>query len=752
VAMTNGYMVEILWNRRETRLRRSIMVRIQLIKRSLLLCISFIVALTTAPLLHAAETAESSDHGTTMQEIFILNSYHPGYAWSDDEQAGVIDVFRGKDKTWVPVVEYLDLKRLPDGRHLTELKKLFRLKHQNKKFSMIIAMDNPALEFAIDNQAELFRNAPIVFCGINNYSPSLLNGRSDVTGISEAIDIAGTIEVMLRLHPATQEIFSPHDYTATGLAVRKELEALAPRFGKVRFHFTDPLTMEELLKELEGLPKDSLVLEIGFITDKSGRTFDISETTKLFYERSPVPIYSTYEQRLGFGIVGGKLLSPRIHGANAARIALRVLAGEKASTIPIVFESDSKFMFDNKVMSRFGIPLSVLPEHSTVINKPVSFYAAHRVVIQTALGIIVFLTIIISLLTINIIQRRRSAIVLCASEEILRVKQSQLQAILDYSSTLISIKDLNGNIILANRIFAVLDAPPLHEFVGKNVFDLFPREVAENLWNNDLAALKLGGPVESEEIVKHKDGNWHTYLTVKFPVYQEPGQPFGICAISTDITERKWAEEKIKASLREKDILISEIHHRVKNNLQVMSGLLKLQARASKNPEVIESFNESQDRIRAMALVHEKLYNSKDFSKINLAGYMRSLSQELFISHNIHPGKIDLTIEIKGDIILDVSRAISCGLVMNELISNALKHAFPGDELGKLQIIIRETESKEIEIIVRDNGVGLPDDVDIDEPRSVGLHLVNGLVKNQIYGQIEVKRDNGTEFRITFPL
>ena len=385
-------------------------------KRFLLLWISFIVVLT-APLLHAAEAAEPSGQGTAREEILILNSYHLGYAWSDDEQAGIIDVLRGKYKNGVPVVEYLDLKRLPDGKHLVELKQLFRRKYQNKKFSVVIAMDNSVLEFAIDNQAELFRNAPIVFCGINNYTPSLLKGRPDVTGIAESIDIAGTIEVMLRLHPATQEIFSPHDYTATGLAVRKELEALVSRYGpKVRFRFTDPLTMEELLKELERLPKDSLVLEIGFVTDKCGHTFGISETTKLFSEHSPVPIYSTYEQRLGFGIVGGKLLSPRIHGANAARIALRVLAGEKASAIPVVFETDSHFMFDYKVMSRFGIPLSALPEGSTVINKPVSFYAAHRVVIHTALGIIGILVIVICLLTVIIIQRKRSAIVLHASE------------------------------------------------------------------------------------------------------------------------------------------------------------------------------------------------------------------------------------------------------------------------------------------------------------------------------------------------
>jgi hypothetical protein len=246
----------------------------------------------------------------------------------------------------------------------------------------------------------------------------MLKGRSEVTGIVEALDLAGTIEVMLRLHPATQEIFSPNDYTVSGLAMRKKMEALIPRFGaRVRFRFTDPLTMEELLKELERLPGNSLVLDLSFVTDKSGRTFDTSEVTRLFAQHSPVPIYSTYEHRLGFGIVGGKLLSTRTHGADAARIALRVLAGEKASAIPVVFESDSQFMFDYKVMRRLGIPLSALPKGSTVINHSLSFYATHRAVIQAALGIIGFLLIVTSLLAVILIQRRRADTTLLRSEE-----------------------------------------------------------------------------------------------------------------------------------------------------------------------------------------------------------------------------------------------------------------------------------------------------------------------------------------------
>ena len=219
-----------------------------------------------------------------------------------------------------------------------------------------------------------------------------------------------------------------------------------------------------------------------------------------------------------------------------------------------------------------------------------------------------------------------------------------------------------------------------------------------------------------------------------------------------DITDRKKAEEGIHASLREKEILLRELHHRVKNNMQVISGLLDLQARSSGNPELIEMLNKSQSRIRSMALVHEQLYASKDLARIDMVGYVRTLLQELFQAYKIDPRKIDLIVQTDGDVYVDINKAIPCGLILNELVSNAVKHAFPGDGPGELRIIIHETKNKEIEIVVRDNGLGLPDDVDIHQPRSMGLYLMNGLVKKQLEGQIEVRRDNGTEFRIKFPL
>ena len=264
-----------------------------------------------------------------------------------------------------------------------------------------------------------------------------------------------------------------------------------------------------------------------------------------------------------------------------------------------------------------------------------------------------------------------------------------------------------------------------------------------------------GDPTRSRMLeldLVRKDGNT-VPVEGNFCFLRDPtGKAIGILSIVRDITDRKLAEEQIHASLREKEILLSEIHHRVKNNMQVISSLLDLQARSTGNPELTEKLNESKSRIRSMAMIHEKLYNSKDFTRIDLVDYVRVLSQELFQLYKINPGKIDLVIQSDGVVYMDINKTIPCGLILNELISNALTHAFPGDRHGELQIIIRETKDTEIEIVVRDNGLSLPDDVDIRQPRTVGLYLVNGLVKNQLDGKIEVRRDNGTEFRVKFPL
>ena len=456
------------------------------------------------------EVASAQDDST--KKVLILNSYHPGYAWSDAEQAGIVDTFRAQDSSWVPFIEYLDCKRRPMGEHLEELTRFLRIKYHDQNLSLVITMDNPALEFVMKNQTKFFGDSPVVFCGINDFSPAMLDGYPNVTGRAENIDIRSTIEVMLRLHPAAREILVLHDYTVTGLAVRKEVEDLIPRFSaRVKFRFNDRLDMKDLLKEIGRLPKDSLLLEIGFITDKSGRTFGLTETTDLFVKHSPVPVYGAYEARLGHGIIGGKLIGARIHGVNAAMIALRVLGGEKASNIPVETESDAQFMFDHRAMSRFGISLSALPENSIIINQPVSFYATHRSVIHFASAVIVVLCAIIGLLTINIIQRRRSTMTLSQSA-------SRQRVLLDNIPDPAWLKDGDGRYLAVNEAWHRFFNLNMSHVIGKTASDVFPAEVAKKFMEEDEEVIRHGSQLRKEESFMDKNGGISWFDKVNAPI------------------------------------------------------------------------------------------------------------------------------------------------------------------------------------------------------------------------------------------
>lgn len=245
---------------------------------------------------------------------------------------------------------------------------------------------------------------------------------------------------------------------------------------------------------------------------------------------------------------------------------------------------------------------------------------------------------------------------------------------------------------------------------------------------------------------RRKDGSEIPVEISLSPMETEQGML--VTSIIRDITDRRRAEEQIKASLREKEVLLKEIHHRVKNNLQVTSSLLKLQSGYIQDAKARELFAESQNRIRSMALVHEKLYQSSDLSRINFSDYVRSLANLLFRSFGEAAGRIAL--RIGGENIhLSVETAVPCGLIINELLSNALKHAFPGGRKGEVTIDLLQEAPHRFSIRVRDTGVGLPPQLDFQRAETLGLQLVQTLVQ-QLDGELRVSSNSGAEFTLTF--
>jgi len=220
-----------------------------------------------------------------------------------------------------------------------------------------------------------------------------------------------------------------------------------------------------------------------------------------------------------------------------------------------------------------------------------------------------------------------------------------------------------------------------------------------------------------------------------------------VISIVRDVTERRLFEEQIQTSLREKEALLREIHHRVKNNLQITSSLLRLQASNITDAGARLIFDETQMRIRSMALVHEKLYQAKNLTRINFADYVRTLGELLFKSFAATSDSVSL--DVAGDdFFLDIDTAVPCGLIVNEVLSNALKHAFPGGR-GAISVRLTLAEGRCV-MTIRDDGVGLPPQFDLRSIDTLGLQLVRGLVQ-QIDGLLEVRSIIGTEFRIEFP-
>jgi len=252
--------------------------------------------------------------------------------------------------------------------------------------------------------------------------------------------------------------------------------------------------------------------------------------------------------------------------------------------------------------------------------------------------------------------------------------------------------------------------------------------------------------------IKHKSGKWvHVQILAKAVDHDDKGRAKRIVGVMLDITERKKAEQHIKDSLREKEILLKEIHHRVKNNMQVICSLINLQSDYFRNPNDRMLMRESQDRIHAMAMVHNKLYQSGDFENIDFGDYIKSLMIHLFGVYKVNSNRIKYEIKAEN-VFLDINLAIPCGLLVNELLTNVLKHAFPSWWEGKgiITVLLHQRKSQSYELIIQDNGIGIPKNFNILKARSLGLHLVTLLVKEQLNGRIIYKRGKGTTCKISF--
>jgi PAS domain S-box-containing protein len=332
-----------------------------------------------------------------------------------------------------------------------------------------------------------------------------------------------------------------------------------------------------------------------------------------------------------------------------------------------------------------------------------------------------------------------------AAEEAVKRSETKYRALFEASADAIFLETRDGKILDCNRTASEMFGYPKDDLLDLTVEDLVPDDLRADLPTR-VANVLQKGRLFFESFHKRKNGEVFPCDVSMLPT--TIGRASLLVVFVRDTTERKRAEDKIKASLREKEVLLREIHHRVKNNMQIISSLFNLQADEISDPTALLRLKECQLRIRSMSLVHEKLYQSKDLAHVNFADYVRSLAYYLAHVWRVDEDRIKFDIRV-GNIALDVNTAIPCGLVANELISNSIEHAFPKNAVGTIRIALDPPEDGVYELVIEDDGIGLPPSVDIHSAETFGLQIVN-LLLEQLDGSIDVSRNGGTHWTVRF--
>ncbi|MCL3782655.1 GHKL domain-containing protein [Prolixibacteraceae bacterium JC049] len=353
-----------------------------------------------------------------VKKVLVLHSYHQGLKWTDDVSDGIKETIQGQDEEIDLYFEYLDSKRYPDSLHFDNVQTYLRQRNFQSHFDLIITVDDDALRFLNQNRDVLYKNIPVVFCGVNNGFHQQLND-SLITGVRERPDFNATLDLMQQLHPEVETIHVINDVnTTTAILNRVVLDSIR-KSVPIQLQFIDDVSIDELVDDVKQIASNDLILLLTFNKDKNNEFISYKEEIRLVAKHARVPIYSNWEFFLGRGIVGGHLLSGKTHGKRAAQTALQILKGKDPKAIPIANSTEGTFQFDYRQLKRYQIEEEQLPEGSVIINQPRDFLVLGRSQIIIISGIFLLGLVIILVLSRSIKKR------ITAEKELL-VKQRYL--------------------------------------------------------------------------------------------------------------------------------------------------------------------------------------------------------------------------------------------------------------------------------------------------------------------------------------
>lgn len=360
---------------------------------------AFVTFLWFAPVLSRAQIVS--------RHILFINSYHQQMLWVKNIIQGVEEVLEPDKQNMLIHVENLDTKYFQDQKHLIKFAEFLREKYRHTKLELIFSTDNNAFDFLRRYRDQIFPDVPVVFSGVNDFEPSSLKGKRKFTGVAETISDSQTMRLMLRLHPGTREIYVVNDHLVTGTAWSNSIKKNLEKYPlPVAVRFSENKSIQELRQEIGKLRAGTLLLLGVFYGDRHNNFYSYEKSAELLARDSRVPVYCLVNFSIQKGVIGGKVLSGLHHGKAMANIALRILQGADPDKIPVSYDSNNQFIFNEPELERWDIRRSVLPKSSIIINESLNIYQRYKGRIW-AFGILILVLVLVIFYLIQNIMRRR---------------------------------------------------------------------------------------------------------------------------------------------------------------------------------------------------------------------------------------------------------------------------------------------------------------------------------------------------------
>ena len=707
-----------------------------------------------------------------LKEVLLIHSYHKGYIWTDDISKTIEKNF-SSDKNIELTTVYMDTKRIDDPSYLANLVKLYKQQFTNRTFDLIIISDNNAFDFMELYYDSLFKNVPVLFCGINNYDKNMLDKLTfkNISGVAEEVDIEKNFELISRLHPNLKNLLIINDTSTTGYAVKKDLAKIIEKYKK-RFNieYTDNLDISDLKIKVSKLEKsNSAILFVLLFKDTTGKYFTHKQSFEEVKKVSEVPIYGLWDFYLNSGMVGGLLTSGISQGETVSKMALDVLNGKDIKDIPILEKSPNLYIFNYNELKRFNLDVYKYVENPIIINEPTSIYKEHIKFFIITIIIIALLSIIVVILKANIQRREKLELELSNRIEFDKV-------LLDTIPNPIYYKNVEGKFLGCNTSFTSLVNCSRDEVIGKTAFDFFPLPIATKNTLIDQELLNTFS-TSTSEFTFYTTSNEMKHIILNKAVYKNiDGSVGGIVCIMDDITERIQQKQFLiqQSKLAEMGDMIAAIAHQWNEPLVELSALIQdIQTsyllKELKDKNVKEFVNDSMVQIKYMS---KTLTDFRNFLKPSTKKQLFSISKALteineIIGKQVFYSNIKMNFNYKNknEELLIYRYENEFKQVLLNIINNAknkiVENCLPLNKKGNININIKRCSTFNTIEIIDDagaidekviNSIFDPYFTTKQDGMGLGLYMAKVIIEEKMRGSITVRNDeNHVIFTIKLP-